>query len=76
MEDSLVINVKEVGVQGGLKDTGEDGNHFGRFLEAPTIYPVQQIEGTVEAQAEEVMGGDGFGFTGFLELEHLGKDGH
>ena len=76
VEDSFVVNVKEIGVKGGLQDAGEDRDGLGGFVEAPAINPVQEVEGAVQAQAEEVMRGDGFGFSGFLELKHLREDGN
>lgn len=38
---------------------------------SPAVNPVQQVETAVETQTQQVMGGDGFSFTGPLQLEHL-----
>lgn len=75
MEDSLIINIKEIRVQGSLQHSRHHGNSFRGLAVTPAINPVQEVKGAVEAEAEEVVRGDGFGFSGFLELEHLWQDG-
>lgn len=66
MEDTLIINVEEIGVKGGLNDSSEHGDRFRILAVGPAINPIEEVKGAVEAQTEEIMRGDGFGFTGLL----------
>lgn len=66
MENSLIIYIKEIRVQGRLQYPSHYRNQLRALPVAPAVYPVQQVKGTVEAEAEEVVRGDGFGFTSFL----------
>ena len=66
MEYSLIINIKEIRVQGRLQHPSHYRNQLRALPVTPAVHPVQQVKGAVEAEAEEVVSGDGFGFTGFL----------
>jgi len=70
------IQIEEVAVEDGLNHPGNDGDHVKESLEVEPPYPVEEVEGSVEAQEEQVVGGDGLGLTGLADHEQLGQDGH
>jgi len=49
--------------------------HYNTF-NVVSVDPVEDVEETVDAESEEVMRGNRFGFSGFLDHEELGKNGH
>jgi hypothetical protein len=41
-----------------------------------SVDPVEDVESAIDSKGEEIVGGDGFGFTSLLDHEQLGQDGH
>lgn len=70
------IQIEEVAVEDGLHHPGNDGDHVKETLKVEPPYPVDEVEGSVESQEEQVMGGDGLGLTSLADHEELGQDGH
>lgn len=75
MKDPLVVNPEKVRIQPGLQESRQDNHQLSRVTASVAVDPVEEVAEAVEAEGKEVVGGDGFGFAGFLELEHLGQDG-
>lgn len=75
MEDPFIVNIEKVGIKCRLQYTRQHRNQLRRLAIAPSVDPVEDVEGAVQTQAQEVVGGDGFGFTSFLQLEHLRQNG-
>lgn len=70
------IQIEEVAVEDGLHHPGNDGDHVKEALKVEPPYPVDEVEGSVESQEEQVVGGDGLSLTGLADHEKLGQDGH
>lgn len=70
------IQIEEVAVEDGLHHPSNDGDHVKETLKVEPPYPVDEVEGSVESQEEQVMGGDGLGLTSLADHEELGQDGH
>lgn len=70
------IKVEEVTVEDSLDHTGHNGNHIKEALKVVTPDPVEEIEGSIQAQAEQVVGGDGLSLAGLADHEELGQDCH
>lgn len=54
-----VVDVEEIGVQDSLDETCNDRNGLKVALGGITVDPVGDIQGSVCAQSEEVVGGNG-----------------
>merc|ERR1712166_315554 len=70
------VEIKEVGVQNRLNNSGNDRDDIIEALEIVSVDPVENIESSVCAQGKKIVGCDGFGFACFLDHEKLGQDGH
>lgn len=70
------IKVEEVTIQDSLHHSGHDGDQIKEALEIETPDPVEDVEGPVQAQAEQVMSGDGLRLAGLADHEELRKDCH
>lgn len=70
------IQIEEVAIEDGLHHPGDDGDHVKESLKIEPPYPVDEVEGSVESQEEQVVGGDGLGLTSLADHEQLGQDGH
>lgn len=70
------IKVEEVTIQDSLHHSGHDGDQIEEAFEIETPDPVEDVEGPVQAQAEQVMSGDGLRLAGLADHEELRKDCH
>lgn len=70
------VQVEEVAVQDGLDDAGHHGDEVEEALEVEAPDPVDEVQGSVEAQEEQVVGGDGLRLPGLADHEELWQDGH
>ena len=52
------------------------GNEVKEALEIEAPDPVDEVQGAVEAQEEQVVGGDGLRLPGLADHEELWQDGH
>lgn len=53
-----------------------DCDHVKEAFEVEPPYPVDEIEGSVEAQEEQVVSGDGLSLPRFTDHEELRENGH
>lgn len=70
------IKVKEVTIQDGLDHPSHNSDHVKEALKVEPPDPVEEIEGTVDTQAEQIVCGDGLGLAGLTDQEELRQDGH
>ena len=70
------VQVEEVTVQDGLDNAGHHSNEVEEALEVEAPDPVDEVQGAVEAQEEQVVGGDGLCLPGLADHEELRQDGH
>lgn len=70
------VEIEEVAVEDCLDHPGHNGDHVEEALEVETPDPVDEVECAVEAQEEQVVGGDGLRLTSLTDHEELGQDGH
>lgn len=70
------IKVEEVTIQDGLDHPSHNSNHVKEALKVEPPDPVEEIEGTVDTQAEQIVGGDGLSLSGLTDQEELRQDGH
>lgn len=70
------IQIEEVAVEDGLHHPSDDGDHVEESLKVEPPYPVDEVEGSVESQEEQVVGGDGLSLTRLADHEKLRQDGH
>lgn len=70
------IKVEEVTVEHSLDHTSHNGNHVKEALKIETPDPVEEIEGSIQAQTEQVVGGDGLCLAGLADHEELRQDCH
>lgn len=70
------IQVEEVTVQDSLDHPSNDSYEVEEALEVVAPDPVDQIQGTVQAQEEKVVSGDGFRLSGLADHKELREDGH
>lgn len=59
-----------------MDNASHNGNHVKEALKVEAPDPVEEIQGSVQAQEEQIMGGDGLGLTSLANHEELGQDGH
>lgn len=64
-----IVYPEKVGIKDCLNDAGDPGDWIDISLEKVSIQPIRDVEGTIETQREQIMRGDGFGFSGPLEHE-------
>lgn len=70
------VQVEEVAVQDGLDNAGHHGNEVEEALEVEAPDPVDEVQGAVEAQEEQVVGGDGLRLPRLADHEELWQDSH
>ena len=70
------IKVEEVTVEDSLDHTGHYGDHVKEALKVETPDPVEEIQGPIQAQTEQVVGGDRFGLAGLADHKELRQDCH
>lgn len=70
------IKVEEVTVQDSLHHSSHDGDHIEEAFEIVTPDPVEDVECTVQAQAEQVVCGDGLRLASLADHEELRQDCH
>lgn len=70
------VKVEEVTVENRLHHTGHHSNLVKEALGVVAPHPVGQVQGSVETQEEQVVGGDGLCLAGLGNHEELGQDGH
>lgn len=70
------IKVEEVTVEDGLDQTGHNGDHVKEAFKVETPDPVEEIEGPIQAQAEQVVGGDRLRLASLADHEELRQDRH
>jgi len=68
------IQVEEVAVEDGLDDTGHNSDDVIEAFKVVAVDPVEDVERTVGAKSEEVVGGDGLSLSGLGHHEQLGED--
>lgn len=75
LENFSDVQVEEVTIQDGLHNTGNDGDQIKETFKVVSPDPVDQVEGTVAAEGEQVMSRDRFRFTRLTDHEQLRQDG-
>lgn len=70
------IQIEEITVEDGLHHSSNNGNHVKESLKIEPPYPVDEVQGSVESQEEQVVGGDGLSFTCLADHEKLRQNGH
>lgn len=77
LEHTRVVHVEEVAVEDRLNQSRNDRNPIGAVLgfSEVAVDPVGDVQRTVAAEREEIMGRDGLGLAGALQHEELGQDG-
>lgn len=70
------IKVEEVTVEDSLDQTGHDGDQVKEAFKVETPDPVEEIEGPIHAQAEQVVGGDRLRLASLADHEQLRQDCH
>jgi len=70
------VKVEEVAVENGLHDAGHHGDLVEEALGVVAPHPVGYVEGSVEAEEEQVVSGDGLGLAGLCDHEELRHYGH
>lgn len=78
LEDLVVINVEKVAVENRLDNTGDNGNpiHLMLGLGDVAVDPVGDVEGAVDSESEQIVGGDGLGLARALQHKQLRENGH
>jgi len=76
LENFSDVQVEEVTIQDGLHDTSNDGDQVKEAFKVVSPDPVDQVEGTVAAECEQIVSGDGFRFSRLTDHEQLREDGH
>lgn len=70
------IKVEEVTVEDCLDHAGYNGNHVKEALKVEAPDPVDEIEGSIQTQAEQVVGGDCLRLTSLADHEELRQNCH
>lgn len=65
----VIIDVKEVRIQERLHDARKDGNRLEILLSKVSVDPVRDVQRSVYAQSEKIMGCNSVGLSGALEHE-------
>lgn len=65
------VQVEEVTVEDGLHDAGHHGDLVEEALGVVTPHPVGDVERSVQAEEEQVVGGDGLGLARLGDHEEL-----
>lgn len=70
------IKVEEVAVEDSLDHSSHDGDHVEEALKVETPDPVEEVESTIHAQAEQVVGGDRLRLASLADHKELRQDCH
>lgn len=70
------IKVEEVTVEDSLDHASHNSDHVEEALKVETPDPVEEIESSVQAQAEQVVGGDRLCLASLADHEELRQDCH
>ncbi len=70
------VKVEEVTVEDSLDHSGHNGDQVEEAFKVETPNPVEKIESPIQAQAEQVVGGDGLCLAGLADHEKLRQDCH
>lgn len=70
------VKVEEITVEDGLHNARHHRDLVKEALRVVTPHPVGYVEGSVEAEEEQVVGGDGLRLAGLGDHEELGHYGH
>lgn len=70
------IKVEEVTVEDSLDHTSHNGDHVEETFKVEAPDPVEEIEAPVQAQAEQVVGGDRLCLASLADHEELRQDCH
>lgn len=70
------VKVEEVTIENSLDDPSHDGNHVKEALKVEPPDPVEEVEGAIDAQTEQIVGSDGLGLAGLANHKELRQDGH
>lgn len=70
------VEVEEIAVEDGLHDAGHHRDLVEEALCVIAPHPVGDVEGSVEAEEEQVVGGDGLRLAGLGDHEELWHYGH
>ena len=70
------IKIEEVTIEDSLDHAGHNSDHIKEALKVETPDPVEEIEGSVQAKAEQVVGGDCLRLASLADHEELRQDCH
>lgn len=70
------VKVEEVTIENSLDDPSHDGNHVKEALEVEPPDPVEEVEGAIDPQTEQIVGGDGLRLARLANHKELRQDGH
>lgn len=70
------VQIEEITVEDGLNHTGHHSDLIEESLHVITPDPVTQIKRSIQTQKEQIVCGDGLGFTRLSDHEQLRKNGH
>lgn len=70
------VKVEEVTVEDGLDHTSHNSDQVEEAFEVVTPDPVEDVQRPIQAQAEQVMGGDGLSLASLTDHEELRQDRH
>lgn len=70
------IKIEEVTVEDSLNHSSYHGNQVKEALKIETPDPVEEIQGSIQAQAEQIVGGDRLCLAGLADHEELRQDCH
>lgn len=63
------VQVEEVAIKNCLDNSGDHGNEVKEALKVETPDPVDQIQSTIEAKEEQIVGGDGLRLPSLADHE-------
>lgn len=70
------VKVEEVTVKDGLDHAGHNGDQVEEPFKVVTPDPVEDVERPIQAQAEQVVGGDRLSLASLTDHEELRQDRH
>lgn len=70
------VKVEEVTIENSLDDPSHDGDHVKEALEVEPPDPVEEVEGTIDPQTEQIVGSDGLRLARLANHKELRQDGH
>ena len=69
------VEIEEVAVEDGLNTASNDGDDVKESVVVVSPDPVEDVEGAVGAESEEIVAGDGLRLASLAHHEQLGQDG-